>query len=119
MDSKYIFTTGSDGIVFIYKISEFFPARKGRFAQVGVSEENSVDMPKIKDELAEIVLVNKSLMEEWRKQQDLLRTQMEEESNKVESSLRSEKYDFEKKIAKMEKVKTDELTELTKKYEQL
>ena len=76
-------------------------------------------MPKIKDELAEIVLVNKSLMEEWRKQQDLLRTQMEEESNKVESSLRSEKYDFEKKIAKMEKVKTDELTELTKKYEQL
>ena len=64
MDSKYIFTTGSDGIVFIYKISEFFPARKGRFAQVGVSEENSEDMPKIKDELAEIVLVNKSFESE-------------------------------------------------------
>lgn len=44
---------------------------------------------------------------------------MEEESNKVESSLRSEKYDFEKKIAKMEKLKTDELNELTRKYELL
>jgi hypothetical protein len=58
-------------------------------------------------------------MEEWRKQQEMLRLQMEEESNKVESSLRSEKYDFEKKIAKMEKVKTDELNELTRKYELL
>ena len=48
-------------------VSEFFPARKGRFAQVGITEEASEDMPKIKDELAEIVLVNKSLMEEWRK----------------------------------------------------
>jgi|Laugresu1bdmlbsd_1035121.scaffolds.fasta_scaffold78125_1 hypothetical protein len=76
-------------------------------------------MPEIKHELAEIVLVNKSLMEEWRKLQEQLRLQMEEESNKVESSLRSEKYDFEKKIAKMEKLKTDELTELTRKYEQL
>jgi hypothetical protein len=76
-------------------------------------------MPEIKDELAEVVLVNKSLMEEWRKLQEQLRLQMEEESNKVESSLRSEKYDFEKKIAKMEKLKTDELTELTRKYEQL
>jgi len=69
-----VFTTGSDGIIFIYKISEFFPAKKGRFAQVGNTEENSEDQPKIKDELAEIVLVNKSLMEEWRKQQELLRT---------------------------------------------
>lgn len=66
-----------------------------------------------------MVLVNRGLMEEWRKQQELLRLQMEEESNKVESSLRSEKYDFEKKIAKMEKQKADELNELTRKYEAL
>ena len=47
------------------------------------------------------------MMEEWRKSQEVLRVQMEEESNKVESSLRSEKYDFEKKIALMERTKTD------------
>jgi len=44
---------------------------------------------------------------------------MEEESNKVESSLRHEKYNYEKKIAKMEKDKTDQLNELNKKYEDL
>jgi len=63
------------------------------------------------------VLVNKSLMEQWRKDQELLHLKMEEASNKVESSLRSEKYDFEKKIAGMEKQKTDELNELNRKYE--
>ena len=119
VDGKYMFTSGSDGIVLVYKVSEFFPAKQGRFSQIGLQEETGENQPKINDELAEIVLVNKSLMEDWRKQQEQLRLQMEEESNKVESSLRSEKYDFEKKIAKMEKLKTDELTELTRKYEQL
>lgn len=58
-------------------------------------------------------------MVKWREEQDVTRIQMEEESNKVESSLRSEKYEFEKQIAKMEKLKTDELNELNRKYEQL
>ena len=44
---------------------------------------------------------------------------MEETSNKVESSLRSEKYEYEKEIAKLEKVKTDELNSLNQKYEEL
>jgi len=65
------------------------------------------------------VLVNKQLMEDWRKQQETLRAQMEEESNKVESQLRSEKYQFEKTIAHMEKGKTDELNKWNRLYEQL
>jgi hypothetical protein len=65
------------------------------------------------------VLVNKSLMDDWRKKQEVLRNEMEETSNKVESSLRSEKYDYEKEIAKMEKIKTDELNNLNSKYEEL
>jgi len=44
---------------------------------------------------------------------------MEEESNKVESSLRHEKYNYEKEIADMEKKKTHMLNELNKKYEDL
>lgn len=43
--------------------------------------------------------------------------QMEEKSNQVESQLRSEKYEFEKNIAQIEKKKTDELNELNKRYE--
>jgi hypothetical protein len=58
-------------------------------------------------------------MEDWRKAQESLKIEMEEESNKVESSLRHEKYNYEKNIAKMEKTKTDELNELNKLYEQL
>lgn len=68
-------------------------------------------------EMAKIVLVCKSVMEDWRKQQESLKIEMEEESNKVESSLRHEKYTYEKNIAQMEKIKTDELNELNKRYE--
>jgi hypothetical protein len=58
-------------------------------------------------------------MDDWRKKQEVLRNEMEETSNKVESSLRSEKYDYEKEIAKMEKIKTDELNNLNSRYEEL
>ena len=65
------------------------------------------------------MLVNKQLMEYWRKQQETLRAHIEEESNKVESQLRSEKYTFEKTIALMEKNKTDDLNKWNRQYEQL
>ena len=44
---------------------------------------------------------------------------MEEENNKVESSLRHEKYKYEQQIAAMEKAKTDLLNELNRRYEDL
>jgi len=44
---------------------------------------------------------------------------MEEENNKVESSLRNEKYAYEGKIAAMEKAKTDLLNDLNRRYEEL
>ena len=37
------------------------------------SDEAMADQPKISEDLVEIVLVNRGLMEEWRKQQELLR----------------------------------------------
>lgn len=58
-------------------------------------------------------------MDHWRKRQENLKTEMEEENNKVESSLRTEKYKYEQKIAAMEKAKTDHLNELNKSYEEL
>ena len=44
---------------------------------------------------------------------------MEDESNKVDSSLRHEKFLYEKKINEMERKKTDELNDLNQKYEKL
>lgn len=58
-------------------------------------------------------------MDDWRKKQEQLRLQMEEASNQVESSLRGEKYEYEKKIADLEKIKHQELQELNKEYEAL
>ena len=58
-------------------------------------------------------------MDEWRKQQEDLKLDMEKENNTVETQLRNEKYDFEKDIAKMERGKSEELNILVKKYEQL
>lgn len=58
-------------------------------------------------------------MDDWRKKQEQLRQQMEEASNQVESSLRGEKYEYEKKIAELEKIKHKELQELNKEYEAL
>ena len=58
-------------------------------------------------------------MESWRKRQENLKVEMEEENNKVESSLRHEKYKSEQDIAAMEKAKTDLLNELNRQYEEL
>jgi hypothetical protein len=57
--------------------------------------------------MAQIVLVEKALMEKWRKEQENLKIEIEEENNQVESKLRREKYSYEQKIADMEKMKTD------------
>lgn len=73
----------------------------------------------VDEQLAQIVLVRKSLMDHWRKRQENLKIEMEEENNKVETSLRHEKYKYEQEIAAMEKAKTDLLNELNRRYEDL
>mmetsp|Transcript_27389 Transcript_27389/g.41660 ORF Transcript_27389/g.41660 Transcript_27389/m.41660 type:complete len:130 (-) Transcript_27389:687-1076(-) len=69
--------------------------------------------------LSSIVLIEKQMMEEWRKQQEQLKLDMEKENNTVESSLRREKYLYETEIAQMERVKSKKLNELNQEYEDL
>ena len=45
-------------------------------------------------------------MEDWRKNQETLRTDMEKQQDKVDSSLREENFQFVQKNNKMEKEKT-------------
>ena len=73
----------------------------------------------IQEEMARIVLVCKTRMENWRKKQEDLKTEMEDESNKVDSSLRQEKFLYEKRINQMERDKTDQLNTLNQQYEKL
>lgn len=58
-------------------------------------------------------------MEKWRQQQEELKLDMEKENNQVESSLRREKYNYETKIATMERKKSDKLNELNRQYDEL
>jgi hypothetical protein len=69
--------------------------------------------------MAEIVLVSKSKMEKWRRDQDKLKQEMEDQSNKVESNLRARKYSFEQQRATMEKDMTEKLGKLNKEYSDL
>lgn len=71
----------------------------------------------IQDELARIVLVGKSLMEDWRKMQETLRTEMEKQQDIVDSSLRAENFSFIQRNNAMEKEKTEDLNKLNRKYE--
>ena len=61
----------------------------------------------IDQKLSNIVLIEKQMMEEWRKQQEQIKLDMEKENNTVESSLRREKYLYETNIAQMEREKSD------------
>lgn len=69
--------------------------------------------------MADIVLVSKTKMEKWRRDQEKLKQEMEDQSNKVETNLRSRKYSFEQRRAQMEKEMTDKLSDTNKKYSNL
>ena len=75
-DNRTLFTTGIDGSIFIYQITEqMFNPRDGTFKPVTHSEENTQSDKKEKnkdarlkvvdDDLADIVLVKKNEMDEW------------------------------------------------------
>ena len=166
VDGRYLFSAGSDGIIFMYDVQEQIPQTRRGYgamsASVGQSaqqrtENNQIEETKeehkvdelaathesedseeedgnpnvqqapattkkgieIQEELARIVLVRKDKMEDWRKNQETLRTDMEKQQDKVDSSLREENFQFVQKNNKMEKEKTKQLNELNAKYETL
>ena len=65
------------------------------------------------------MLVGKGLMEDWRKSQETLRTDMEKQQDIVDSSLRAEHFSYIQRNNKMEQQKTEELNKLNRSYENL
>lgn len=61
----------------------------------------------IDNQLSLIVLIEKSLMEEWRKQQEQLKLDLEKEENQFESQIRKERYNQDTQIATMERLKSE------------
>lgn len=59
------------------------------------------------------------MMDEWRKQQEQLKLDLEKEENAFESTIRRERYLQDTKIAQMERHKSEQLNQLNKEYEDL
>ena len=95
-DGKYLLSSGADGTIFVIQLhDQTLESSKS----IESAHANHQGFAVIDDQLAQIVLVRKSLMDHWRKRQENLKVEMEEENNKVESSLRHEKYKYEQQIA--------------------
>ena len=73
----------------------------------------------IDKKLSGITLIEKSLMDEWRKQQEQLKLDLEKEENAFEAQIRRERYEQDTNIATMEREKSEELNQLNKAYEDL
>ena len=58
-------------------------------------------------------------MEDWRKEQEQLKLDMEKENSTVESNLSRRKYAYDEKIRRMESAKTEILNRLNEEYETL
>jgi WD40 repeat protein len=96
-DGRHIFSSGSDGTVFIYSITEFAD-EKNVMKGIGAGDEEKGEdqMSMIVDsELADIVLVKKSHIGEYRKKQEQLRAEMEETNNKVEYRISDLRYKYD------------------------
>lgn len=104
-DAKYIFTAGNDGCIFVFSITEYLNEHE-LFKPIGLEEEkvqNEDFTSMIVDEaLADIVLVKRAEMEEWRKKQEQLRQEMEETTNRVETTIADVKNSFNKQMTDQE-----------------
>ena len=58
-------------------------------------------------------------MDEWRKQQEQLKLDLEKEENAFEAQIRRERYEQDTNIATMEREKSEDLNKLNKEYEDL
>lgn len=61
-------------------------------------------------------MVEKSMMEDWRKQQEELRQTMEKQSASVEEDLKNARVESNKRIEATDKLKKDQLKDLNDRY---
>ena len=86
-NGRFLFTGGVDGSIFIFKIGEKNIALEQRGIQSSEEESKDATLDKknnIEKELAEVVLVNKEEMEEWKLKQEKLNKDLNTTRKKVE-----------------------------------
>ena len=109
-DNRYLFSAGSDGTLFIFSVSEapiMFDKNGVLLNSFGDDSDKALldDLgagatsggPHVVDEaLADIVLVRKQEMEEWRRKQEQLQYELSVNQRKVELKLRETKLKYER-----------------------
>ena len=103
-DRRLLFTTGADGAVFIFQISEkvFNEKDLSLKASLTADFDGALDKKGNKDartkivdpELADIVFVYKNLMQEWKKSQNQLRYQLALTKKRIEIKIQDQKRKF-------------------------
>lgn len=121
-DGKYAFSAGIDGTIFVFSVTEYLNEHE-LYKPIGIEEDKmqTEDFTSIivDEALADIVLVKKTEMEEWRKKQELLRQEMEETSNRVESTIADVKNSFKKQMVDQEISHKREKKNLEERYKAL
>lgn len=121
-DQKYVFTTGADGTVFIFSVTEYLNEHelyKPQDMEEDKMKVQSISTPIVDKGLADIVLVQKADMEEWRKKQEQLRQEMEETSSRVESAIADVRNSFKKQMTDQEISHKKEKHNLEKRFQTL
>lgn len=108
-DNRYLFSAGSDGTLFIFSVTEapiMFDKNGMLLNSFGDDTDKAALLddlgagatgPQVVDEaLADIVLVRKQEMEEWRRKQDQLQYELSVNQRKVELKLRETKMKYER-----------------------
>lgn len=124
-DQKFLFSVGSDGSLFVFSISE----QQIQFDKNGQLHSSLADpdarladdsaLSVVDQALADIVLVKKQEMEEWRMKQEKLQFELNVNKRKVELKLRETKAKYEKQYQEIERQKDLDISDLDTRYEDL
>ena len=124
-DQKFLFSVGSDGSLFIFSISEqqILFDKNGQLQTTHVDTEARIQedsvVTVVDQALADIVLVKKQEMEEWRMKQEKLQFELNVNKRKVDLKLKETKAKYEKQYQEIERQKDLDISDLDRRYEDL
>lgn len=89
-DSKFVFSAGTDGSIFIYSVTEYLnelEIYKPSAEDDKIVKENEFKNFIVDEELADVAMIKRQETEEWTKKQEQLKNEMEDAQHKLESSV--------------------------------
>jgi cilia- and flagella-associated protein 57 len=117
-DGRYVFTAGEDGVIFIYHVIE----PKDTMPQLEKLDNQAKEelmIRNVDEKLADIVLIPKSQLENFKSQLEANRQAMENIRQKRDYSLQQQEVLFEEKRKELEKELHNEYKTLESKYDKI